>query len=121
MCKTPTLSTISLSISTKIGHWVGAIKFCVRCIRPRPNGHPDATFQYAHIKKTPGSIAGEEYDIKHGQQAQGYSLRPNGRYVWHKTYEHTLPPFGDAAFTCTNEWPGRVRQLLCRVHLYPVE
>ena len=48
------------------------------------------------------NLTQEEKDILHGQQAQGYGLRPNGRYAWHKTYEHALPPFGDAAFTCTN-------------------
>ncbi len=48
------------------------------------------------------SLTQEEKDILHGQQAQGYGLRPNGRYAWHKTYEHALPPFGDAAFTCTS-------------------
>ena len=51
------------------------------------------------------SLSQEEKDILHGQQAQGYGLRPNGRYAWHKTIEHTLPPYGDQAFTC-NSAPG---------------
>lgn len=50
-------------------------------------------------------LSQEEKDILHGQQAQGYGLRPNGRYAWHKTIEHTLPPFGDQAFSCTSA-PG---------------
>jgi len=48
------------------------------------------------------SLSQDEKDILHGQQAQGYGLRPNGRYAWHKTIEHTLPPWGDQAFTCTS-------------------
>jgi len=47
----------------------------------------------------------EEYDLLHGQQAQGYGLRPNGRYAWHKVIWHTLPPYGNQAFTCTSD-PG---------------
>jgi len=51
------------------------------------------------------SLTQDEKDILHGQQAQGYGLRPNGRFAWHKTYEHALPPFGDVAFRCT-DGPG---------------